>query len=223
MRLRQPVVTTNSDEVVFLLRGCLDRGSSAEWEGFVHRVHGTVACAVLRAARRWTIPTSEMIDAMVEAVFLRMRLDDFAVLRRFRGNRPEGLLAYLRTVAFEVVQDDFLVRHVEQPAPAGAPMLVGRTLPMERDVLFGRIDTCLREGPAFPGSRRARQLFWMYYRHGLTARATAEIPFLQLSQQEVENTIRQLTRRTQDSLAGNTGVRAAEAPGGSLSLNEGEP
>jgi hypothetical protein len=64
---------------------------------------------------------------------------------------------------------------------------------IEREILLRQIDENL--GPASePATReRDRQIFWLHYRHGMTARAIAAIPGIGLAQKGVESVLKRLT------------------------------
>ncbi len=50
---------------------------------------------------------------------------------------------------------------------------------------------------------RDRWIFWMYYRHGLTASAISGFDRFELTQKGVESTILRLTRQVRDCLTGS--------------------
>ena len=90
-----------------LLRGGMADGATAvDWEDFAERVHGPIAAAVVRGLRQFgAIPTRELVDDLVQDTYVKLCADDLAALRRFRGERPEALVAYLRIVACNVARD----------------------------------------------------------------------------------------------------------------------
>ena len=186
-----------------LLRGCMADGATAvNWEDFAERVHGPIAAAVVRGLRQFgAIPTRELVDDLVQDTYVKLCADNLAALRRFRGERPEALVAYLRIVACNVARDhvraqiaekrgsgrvdapgDDVLAQAPDPATAGAAA--------DHKILLGQIDHCLATG----GRGRDRSIFWLYYRHGLTAKAISEIPSLGLSQKGVESLLYRLTR-----------------------------
>jgi RNA polymerase sigma-70 factor (ECF subfamily) len=136
---------------------------------------------------------------LVQETFLKLCADDFRLLRRFRVERPEALGAYLRVVASSVVADSERTRRAQkrgagsEPADIesetlGAPASNDFAEQLERKVLFEQVDHCLGSE-----SDRDRHIFWLYYRHGLTARAIAAIQIIQLTASGVESLIRRLT------------------------------
>lgn len=101
-----------------LLQLCLERKPRA-WEGFVDRFLGLVVhvvnhCALARSVR---LPEADREDLVAE-VFLAIVSNDFAVLRRFRGQ--SSLATYLTVIARRVV-----VRILLQERATPRPRTVG--------------------------------------------------------------------------------------------------
>lgn len=194
-------------ELLQLLGDCLTASSDSprRWESFVEQIHGLLAGMVVRTLRQFSaVPTPELIDDLVQDTYLKLCADDFAVLRRFRGGRPEALVAYLRAVAFSVTRDHLRITitkkrgsgRVDAPgdeamARAADPHTEGD--PAERHVLLTQIDRWLLSSTGAAAGDRDRWIFWLYYRYGLTARAISDIPALGLSQKGVESIIYRLT------------------------------
>jgi DNA-directed RNA polymerase specialized sigma24 family protein len=64
---------------------------------------------------------------------------------------------------------------------------------VERDILLSQIDSILSSQPEPGIPPRDRQIFWLYYRHGMTARAIAAIAHIGLTAKGVESVIQRLT------------------------------
>jgi len=111
-----------------LLQRCLERRPGA-WEDFVDRFLGLVVHVVRHTAQSRSIRVAAAdVDDLVSDVFMAVIDDDFAVLRRFRGEA--NLATYLTVVARRVVVRELLKRrgtlslqevaqHTEQPAARG--------------------------------------------------------------------------------------------------------
>jgi len=199
-------------ELLRLLDDCLADTSAtapARWEQFVSRIHGLIAGAVFRALRQGSAaPPRALVDDLVQDTYVKLCADNLAALRRFRGGRPEALVAYLRAVACSVTRDHL---RAEAAAKRGANRVdalddFASTLadpqasaaPLDQQLMFAQLDRWLvAEGDATTG-RRDRWIFWLYYRHGLTARAIAAIPAVGLTAKGVESTIHRLTRAARD-------------------------
>jgi len=91
-----------------LLERCLERKPRA-WEDFVDRFLGLVIHVINHTARSRSFRmTPELRDDLCSEVFLALLKDDFAVLRRFRGQC--SLASYLCVVARRVVVKAILQR-----------------------------------------------------------------------------------------------------------------
>jgi len=73
--------------------------------------------------------------------------------------------------------------------------------PAEREILLREIDEQLATVSEPAARDRDRQIFWLYYRHGMTARAIALIPGIGLTQKGVESAIVRLTNHVRARLA----------------------
>jgi RNA polymerase sigma-70 factor (ECF subfamily) len=105
-----------------LLKRCLARGPRA-WEDFVDRFLGLVIHVINHSAQSRSIRlTEEDREDLAADVFLAIIQDDFAVLRRFRGE--SSLATYLTVIARRIVIRELLQR--KSPAslselPDGSP------------------------------------------------------------------------------------------------------
>lgn len=94
-----------------LLERCLGRKPRA-WEDFVDRFCGLVIHVINHTARSRSLRmTPELRDDLCAEVFLTLLKDDFAVLRRFRGQC--SLASYLCVIARRVVVKALLQRTCE--------------------------------------------------------------------------------------------------------------
>jgi RNA polymerase sigma-70 factor (ECF subfamily) len=180
------------------LQRALEAGSLQRWEDFVRESHGLVASAVFRALARWRTPQKDQVEDLVQEVFLKLCANDFLLLRRFRSDSSEALTAYLRTISGTIVMDAQR-RHAAFKRGSGGETLdldevhdrAGSTESVEtieRGMLLGRVGDCLS------GQKdRDRQVFWLYYRQGLTSQAIAAIKAVNLTSRGVESLIRRLT------------------------------
>lgn len=99
-----------------LLQRCLERKSRA-WEDFVDRFIGLVVHVVNHTAQARSVRLSpEDRDDLCAEVFLHIIKDDFAILRRFRGQ--SSLATYLTVVARRIVVNKMMKRR-RGPAPLG--------------------------------------------------------------------------------------------------------
>jgi RNA polymerase sigma-70 factor (ECF subfamily) len=183
------------------------------WERFIEEAHGVVASTVFRTLARWRTPQRDRVDDLVQETFLKLCANKFSLLQKFRSDRQEAFVAYLRAIAASVVSDSLRSSAAEKRGSGNEPVGLdevfdaaepaGSVAVIERELLLGQVDRCL-SGQI----ERDRQVFWLYYRHGLTSRAIAEIKAVNLTSSGVESLIRRLTIAVQKCLK----VRAGDVP-----------
>ncbi len=194
-----------------LIRACVETGEPAAWEEFINRSHPVISAVVLRTALRWGDPSR--IDDLVQDTYLKLCSNGARILRDFEFRHADALFGFLKVVAANVVNDHFkLLNRVKRSAgtrreePGGLDSLPATNpadplLPTERGILLSEIDDLLRSRASEDGHERDRTIFWLYYRHGLSARAIASIPSVGLTTKGVESAIVRLTRLVRESLA----------------------
>ena len=160
-----------------------------------------IAGTVARCARRFGETSAELIDDLVQDTFLKLCANGCRILRDFRPQSPDAIFGFLKTVAFNATLDHFRGGMAEKRG-IGLPEA-------EREILLREID----ENMPPDASPRDRQIFWLYYRHGMTARAIGEIPGLGLTQKGVESVIQRLI----GYVRGRVGPRKTERPEGKSS------
>ena len=90
---------------------------------------------------------------------------------------------------------------LEEVSGPAADRSQGKLTRAERAILIDQIDRKL-VGALAPGEiRRARLVFWLYYRTGLTANAIASLPSVGLTTKGVESLLFRLTRLVRDRVS----------------------
>lgn len=103
-----------------ILQRCLARQPHA-WEDFVDRFLGLVVHVIHHTAQTRSIAiTQHDLEDLASEVFMAILADDFAVLRRFRGQ--SSLATYLTVVARRVVVKEILKRRIVPAPAAGSDM-----------------------------------------------------------------------------------------------------
>jgi RNA polymerase sigma-70 factor (ECF subfamily) len=186
---------------------CAQAGDPASWEEFLRRFNPVIARSVLRVARRHGVFDKSLVDDLVQDTYLKICASECRLLRTFTPETTESAFGFLKVVAANVAQDFFRSRLAEKRSPEATARSIDevpyREVPgcpesslsqSERGVLIDQIDGKLK-GIVPPGElRRARTIFWLYYRVGLPASAIARLPTINLSTKGVESFILRLTR-----------------------------
>jgi RNA polymerase sigma-70 factor (ECF subfamily) len=83
---------------------------------------------------------------------------------------------------------------------------------IERKLILGQVSACLKTVASGPNANRDCQIFWLYYRVGLSASAIAAFPTFGLGVKGVESTILRLTRAVRQKLAPEKRTIGAKKP-----------
>ena len=169
----------------------------------------TVSPVVTLAARRvssvWGDSSEGTVSEIVQEVFLKLCDDERRILREFDDRGNDSFLKLLRMITASVGTDHF--RRLRAEKRGGR----SHSVPLESDLAADHVSdvkaTAAVEWPSliaqldgllklYPGtvSARDRNLFWLYYRQGLTAEAISRIPAIGLSAKGVESALLRLTR-----------------------------
>jgi RNA polymerase sigma-70 factor (ECF subfamily) len=195
-----------------LIAACVEAVTPAAWEEFVRRFHPVIASTIWRVARRFGRNAPETVDDLVQETFLKICANRCRILREFQAQTPDAIFGFLKTVAFNVAQDHFRVSLASKRGAGkcdaalelyAASAVAGRDgLPeAERELILREIDEQLITASEPASRERDRRIFWLYYRHGMTARAIAAIPGVGLAQKGVESAIQRLTKHVRLRLA----------------------
>jgi len=195
-----------------LIRACVGGGDEAAWEEFVRRFRGVIAATVIRTARRFGNMEPHVIDDLVQETYMKICANRCRILREFKPQSEDSIFGLLKTVAFSVTQDHFRGGLAAKRGAGGRESSLDRYaesavagcegLPeVEREVLLGQIDDFLAGEGGGGSCERDRQIFWLYYRHGMTSRAIAAISRIGLTQKGVESVIQRLTSFVRERMA----------------------
>jgi RNA polymerase sigma-70 factor (ECF subfamily) len=178
---------------------------------------------VLRVARQWGETSAQVIDDLIQDTYLKLCADRLRVLQNFKSAHKDAIYGYIKVITANLVHDHFkIARSLKRGGGATAASIDGREpgqmLPtavsapaaLDRYVLIQEIDARLKVVAAGPESERDRQIFWLYYRVGLTASAIAALPKIGLGAKGVESVLLRLTREVRQQLAPDSG-RASDS------------
>jgi RNA polymerase sigma-70 factor (ECF subfamily) len=197
-----------------LVRACVDSADREAWREFVARFQPTIAGVALRTARRWGQSSPLVLEDLVQETFLKLCGERCRLLREFEPQHEEAFYGYLKVVTTRVVHDYFKRLHAVKRRPADRPQRQEGDDPpdpvdaaaverIERGALFGEIERLLAALDLGPTAERDRRIFGLYYQAGMSARAIAELPGMDLSIKGVESTIFRVTRLLRQKLAGD--------------------
>lgn len=200
-----------------LVQTCAYSDDPAAWEEFVRRFHPLIAAVVLRTAQLWGVPSRQLLDDLIQEIYLKLCADRRKLLAEFESTHPNAAFGFLRVVSGNLVRDHFRAstagkrgggqaEHSIDVTLESAPSSFAKaTSSVERQILIRQIESCLER--CLPGAEheRSRTIFWLYYRQGLSAKAIASLPGIGLTTKGVESTILRLTRLLREELVHTKG------------------
>jgi DNA-directed RNA polymerase specialized sigma24 family protein len=203
--------TVSPISAIRLARICAYSAQAPEWAQFVRLVSPVIALAARRVSSVWGDPSNATVSEIVQEVFLKLCEDDRRILREFEDRGNDSFLKLLRMITASVGTDHFRRARAEkrggrsQALPLESHMSAEDVSDskameaMEWPSLIAQLDGLLKLYPTTV-SARDRNMFWLYYRQGLTAEAISRIPAVGLSAKGVESALMRLTRLLKDTI-----------------------
>ena len=197
-----------------LLSACADGRDEALWEEFVRRFHQLIAIVALRTVRRYCNPQQNLVEDLIQETYVKLCANRKTLLSDFTPEHPDSAYSLIKVVTANTVHDHFKsantrkrgsgvrVASLEDPETASSAATPDSSSQVERQVLLNEIDGMLQQAVGNTGRGRDRTIFWLYYRHGLTAKAISSLPGVGLSTKGVESTILRLTRIIRERVGG---------------------
>ena len=189
-----------------LLRACAKPDSTAAWKEFMRRYHGVLAAAAMRVSRHWGKGTADEIDDIVQDIYMKLCADGGRVLTSFQAVRLGEEFGYLKVVATHHAQDYYRKRAASKRGQRNTESLEdshGVAAPdggLERKLALAEVDKVLWTQTQTQTGHRDRGIFRLYYQQGMTAKAIAQLPGVQLSPKGVESVLQRLTDGIRKSL-----------------------
>jgi RNA polymerase sigma-70 factor (ECF subfamily) len=208
---------------------CAYSADAAEWAELLRRTAPLVALVAGRVARLWmSAAPPAMVDDIVQEVFVKLCEQERRILREFEPRGEDSFLGLLRVMATSVANDHFRRAHsTKRGGRVVTSTLNSESLPpvagsdssvIQKSVLYGQIDERMRSAPEIV-SERDRNLFWLYYLHGLTAEEIAELPGIGLTCKGVESALRRVTRWLRGELGPRPPAGSADGASPAAGLN----
>lgn len=185
-----------------LVQACARRAHPEAWLEFIQRFQRLIASTVIRACREWSQTSPDVIEDLIQETYLKLCANNYALLARFEPHHPNAFLGFLQAVTANVVYDHFRALHavkrnidstvelneaVNQLQPGS-----GCLDPTELAVFLKEIDDLLIGRGNSPAEEKERTIFWLYFRVGMTAKAIASLPAMELTVEGVESVIHRL-------------------------------
>ena len=194
-----------------LVRYCLSSQDEGAWGEFVRRFQPLIASVIIKTLHRGPFLNTGLIDDLVQETYIKLFAHNSKALREFNSRHEKGFFGFLRVVASNVVQDH-LRSHYSQKRGSGK---VGEDLELisarvlshkgsvdkaERRVLLAQIKKRLRDHIQEVDFSRNYAIFQLYFEHGLSARAIADMPNIGLSTKGVESALVRLIRMLKEAI-----------------------
>jgi RNA polymerase sigma-70 factor (ECF subfamily) len=224
-----------------LVRACAEAGNSEAWAEFASRFRNFIAYVVLRIARKYGETSGAIVDDLIQDTYLKVCSDNCRLLREFEPHHPDAFYGMLKVTAINVAHDYFRAR---RSAKRGSGISecdladVDQFVPdsnsagqasIEREIFLQEVDGVLT-GVSSKVAVRDREIFWLYYRQGFTAKGIAAVPSYNLTTKGVESILYRLTCYVRTHLAEKDSdtekvERQPEGicPPGTLHTGEGQP
>jgi RNA polymerase sigma-70 factor (ECF subfamily) len=196
-----------------LVQLCLESRDEAMWKEFVRRFQPMIAGVIVKRLLRHPghKEAGGVVDDLVQDTFLKICINDFKALRAFNFQHENALYAFLKVVASHVVEDYFRnLNSRKRGSGRGEESLeeIPSTLlatsdpaeTLDHGIMLDEIKECLQDLATDPNFHRDHSIFWLYYHHGLTAKAIAELPGINLGVKGVESTLLRMTRLVRSRL-----------------------
>lgn len=218
-----------------LLRRCSADVDGGAWEEFVRRFHRLIAKVVLRVSVRLGDSSRQTVDDLIQETYFKFCADNYRLIREFQHRQADAFVGFVQVVAANVVRDYFKSSGTkkrganrvdglaEDFVPVAEEGSSGSPKAIERAILLAEVERCLAACVTGPDRERNSNVFWLYYRAGLSASAIAALPGMELTTKGVESLILRLTREMRQrmaptparklgkSLTGSEGILPAES------------
>jgi len=213
---------TTLREIKELIGGCIGGDASARSE-FASRFHRNIAATITKVACRGGYSDPELIKELIQETYLKLLSENAKPLRLLRTVHEGAVAALVQAIAFSVACDYFREKAAQKRGGAvltvplddpATPEIARKDQEREilRNILFSQVDRALSDvlGSSEPSDQRS--VFWLYYRHGMTARDIAALPLSGLSIKGIESLLLRLTRGVRERLAGDLEGKTTRIP-----------
>jgi RNA polymerase sigma factor (sigma-70 family) len=183
-------------------KACLEPGNEEAWCELLRRTQPVLSGAVRRACLGYGLDPYQYSDDLVQAVYVKLLEKSFKLLKTLASGDDQFILRYLRVVASNRVAD--LCRELRNKKQnlfvtdslesLSQELPDHKTTDANMTLLLDKVDRILSDILSGPNAGRDKAVFWLYFRHGLTAGQAAAAPGIGLSESDVEVLLRRLIR-----------------------------
>lgn len=196
---------------VELLQRCLAGRDESAWFEFVRRFQPLIAAVVMKTLRRCVHARPGLVDDLIQETYLKLCANDFKALRNFNCRHEHALEGFLKVVASNVTQD-YLRSFLSTKRGCGKgeddleqvvlwkEAAVQSAEQIEREITLQQVQQCLEREVSEPHRSRDCRIFWLYYRHGLTAKAISRRADIGLTVKGAESALFRLTHLVRTKL-----------------------
>lgn len=170
-----------------LVQACAELRNVEAWEEFVRRFNPLIIKIARRVAARFATDPNDVCDDIASEVYMKLAAHEAKALLGFHPRHEGSAYGYLAVVAKNTARDYFSRRQLPvidafplEKVPAQEVIEWRIRLRDVEDILQRKVND------------DERQMFWLYYRQGLTAKAIAELPGQKLTQKGVEAALRRV-------------------------------
>ena len=197
-----------------LFIACLRGGDEHAWAEFLRRFQPLVLGVVIKIANHWGENSPQIIEELLQETYLKLCADREAILGSFQPIHADSVFGYLKVFAANLARDHFKSVHAKKRGGAvqvdsDSALAIDQCSDVgsdrhqvERAVLISEIETIFKELVVGQNAERDKQIFWLYYRSGLTANSIASISQIGLTVKGVESTLQRLTSLLRERVCG---------------------
>jgi RNA polymerase sigma factor (sigma-70 family) len=196
-----------------LIKACAEGEDTSAWEEFIRRFHPLIAAVVRRTARRWGNDSPELVDDLIQEIYLKIYVDRKRLLGEFKPQHPNAFYGFLAVITAHLV-DDYFRSRLSQKHGSGQPEAsidestavansAATNRPAEdvfRNLQLSEVERALSSCVGGAEPERDLTIFWLYYKDGVSAAAIARLPSILLNVKGVESVIHRLTRCVRERL-----------------------
>ena len=202
----------SASDIPILLEDCLRAGDARPCGKLMDAMRRHIAMSVVVACRPFGDAGRQAAEDLVQETYVRLCRDGYRVLRSIEGSDSRVILTFVRAVAASATLDYFRSATAAKrsggfrPAPLDDAILEDDAREpaeraLQRRVLLDQIDKKMLELLSPSGTAaRDRRIFWLHYRHGLTAKDIAGLAPFGLSTKGVESLLHRLVRALRESI-----------------------